>query len=123
MTTPAISIILPTFNRLKYLRLAVDSVFAQTFADWELLIADDGSDEETRAYLRGLENLPRVKVIWLSHSGNPSAVRNAALREARGDYIAFLDSDDMWMPAKLEPQIYVLTASHRRWLDPGYFRI
>ena len=49
MTAPAVSIILPTFNRLKYLRLAVDSVFAQTFADWELLIADDGSDEETKA--------------------------------------------------------------------------
>ena len=123
MTAPAVSIILPTFNRLKYLRLAIDSVFAQTLADWELLIADDGSDEETRAYLRGLENLPRVKVIWLSHSGNPSAVRNAALREARGDYIAFLDSDDMWMPAKLERQIDVLRASHRRWIYTGYVRI
>ncbi len=124
MTAPAISIILPTFNRLKYLRLAVDSVFAQTFADWELLIADDGSDEETRAYLKGLESLPRVKLIWLSHSGNPSAVRNAALREARGDYIAFLDSDDMWMPTKLERQIDVLRAcSHRRWIYTGYVRI
>jgi glycosyltransferase involved in cell wall biosynthesis len=124
MTAPAVSIILPTFNRLKYLRSAVDSVFAQTLADWELLIADDGSDEETKAYLKGLGSLPRVKLIWLSHSGNPSAVRNAALREARGDYIAFLDSDDMWMPAKLERQIDVLGASSRcGWIYTGYVRI
>jgi glycosyltransferase involved in cell wall biosynthesis len=124
MTAPAVSIILPTFNRLKYLRSAVDSVFAQTLANWELLIADDGSDEETKAYLKGLESLPRVKLIWLPHSGNPSAVRNAALREARGDYIAFLDSDDMWMPAKLERQIDVLrTGSHCGWIYTGYVRI
>src|ERR1700730_11400082 len=124
MTAPAVSIILPTFNRLKYLRSAVDSVFAQTLADWELLIADDGSDEETKAYLKGLGSLPRVKLIWLSHSGNPSAVRNAALREARGDYIAFLDFDDMWMPAKLERQIDVLrTGSHCGWIYTGYVRI
>src|ERR1700732_1465702 len=105
MTAPVVSIILPTFNRLKYLRPAIDSVFAQTLADWELLIADDGSDEETRAYLEHLGGLPRVKLIWLAHSGNPSAVRNAALREARGDYIAFLDSDDVWLPSKLERQV------------------
>jgi Glycosyl transferase family 2 len=124
MTAPAVSIILPTFNRLKYLRPAVDSVFAQTHADWELLIADDGSDEETRAYLKDLESLPRVKLIWLPHSGNPSAVRNAALREASGDYIAFLDSDDVWLPSKLERQIDALRASsHCRWIYTGYVRI
>jgi glycosyltransferase involved in cell wall biosynthesis len=124
MTAPAVSIILPTFNRLKYLRPAVDSVFAQTFADWELLIADDGSGEETRAYLEDLESVSRVKLIWLPHSGNPSAVRNAALREAKGDYIAFLDSDDVWMPSKLERQIGVLRASSScRWIYTGYVRI
>jgi glycosyltransferase involved in cell wall biosynthesis len=124
MTAPAVSIILPTFNRLKYLRPAVDSVFAQTLANWELLIADDGSDGETRAYLEHLESLPRVKLIWLPHSGNPSAVRNAALREARGDYIAFLDSDDVWLASKLERQIDALRASdHCRWIYTGYVRV
>jgi glycosyltransferase involved in cell wall biosynthesis len=124
MTAPVVSIILPTFNRLKYLRPAIDSVFAQTLEDWELLIADDGSDEETRAYLRGLDSLHRVKLIWLSHSGNPSAVRNAALREARGDYIAFLDSDDVWLPLKLERQVDALRASNNcRWIYTGYVRI
>jgi glycosyltransferase involved in cell wall biosynthesis len=108
---PVVSVILPTFNRIQYLRPAVDSVFAQTYDDWELIVADDGSDEETRAYLSGLAVSPRVNVIWLPHSGNPSAVRNAALREARGDYIAFLDSDDLWMPPKLELQLAALRAS------------
>src|SRR5262245_51777211 len=68
---PTVSIILPTFNRLKYLRRAVDSVFAQSFADWELIVADDGSDEATRAFLGAIALVPRVRVLWLSHKGTP----------------------------------------------------
>src|SRR6185437_668849 len=91
---PLVSVILPTFNRLGYLQAAVDSVFNQTMRDWELIVADDGSDSETRAYLQSFAEKPRVRVLWLSHSGNPGAVRNAALQCARGEYVAFLDSDD-----------------------------
>lgn len=105
MTNPTVSIVLPAFNRLQYLRPAVESVFAQTYQDWELIIADDGSDEETRAYLRTMEDRPRVKLVWLRHTGYPSRVRNAALREAKGEYVAFLDSDDLWMPEKLDVQV------------------
>ncbi len=121
---PTVSIILPTFNRLEFLRPAVESVFAQTLADWELLIADDGSGEQTRAYLSTLTSDRRVKVIWLPHTGNPSAVRNAALRDAKGEYIAFLDSDDVWRPAKLDRQIAALRSSTDcRWSYTGYDRI
>lgn len=113
---PAVTVILPTFNRLQYLRTAVDSVFAQTYDDWELIVADDGSEEETRAYLSSLAAQPRVRVLWLAHTANPGAARNAALREARGDYIAFLDSDDLWMPQKLELQLAALRACpSRQW--------
>jgi glycosyltransferase involved in cell wall biosynthesis len=113
---PTVTVILPTFNRLQYLRQSVDSVFAQKYSDWELLVADDGSQDETRAYLSGLAARPRVKVLWLPHTGNPGAARNAALREARGDYIAFLDSDDLWMPSKLELQLAALRACpSRQW--------
>ena len=101
---PAVSIIVPTFDRLEYLATAIESVFAQTYTRWELIIADDGSGAPTRTYLQSLRD-PRVKVIWLAHSGRPSVVRNAALREAHGEYIAFLDSDDIWLPAKLEIQL------------------
>jgi len=121
MTSPLVSVILPTFNRLKYLRPAVESVFAQTLVDWELIIADDGSDAETRSYLEGLVDPPRVRVIWLPHSGNYSAVRNAALRAARGEYVAFLDSDDVWLPQKLELQIGALRLGTAwRWNYTGH---
>jgi glycosyltransferase involved in cell wall biosynthesis len=114
--SPAVSIIVPTFNRLKYLRATLTSVFEQTFQDWELLIADDGSDADTQAYLQRLDDPPRVRVLWLAHSGRPSIVRNAALRAARGEYIAFIDSDDLWMPTKLETQLASLRChAARRW--------
>src|SRR5580658_566189 len=112
----AVSIILPTFNRLEYLRPAIESVFAQTFRDWELTIADDGSSTDTRRYLGTLDDPPRVKVLWLPHTGKPSVVSNAALREAQGEYVAFLDSDDVWLPRKLETQI----ASLHRHAERGW---
>jgi glycosyltransferase involved in cell wall biosynthesis len=113
---PLVSVIMPTFNRRQFLQPAIESLLNQSFAHWELIIADDGSDTDTRSYLRSLHAPPRVKVIWLSHSGKPSVVRNAALREARGEYVAFLDSDDLWLPRKLEMQITSL-ARHpqRKW--------
>jgi hypothetical protein len=121
---PVVSVVLPTFNRLSFLRAAVDSVFAQTFADWELIIADDGSDEATRAYLQSLEGRAAVRVIWMAHCGVPGAVRNAALQQARGEYVAFLDSDDQWQPVKLQRQIAGLRARpERRWSYTGYIRI
>jgi glycosyltransferase involved in cell wall biosynthesis len=113
---PTISIVLPTFNRLHLLAAAIDSVFAQTFTDWELVVADDGSDDATRDYLRRAAERPRISVQWLTHSGRPAVARNAALREARGEYIAFLDSDDLWLPEKLAHQIASLRRSVRcRW--------
>jgi glycosyltransferase involved in cell wall biosynthesis len=110
MGNPTVSIILPTYNRLSCLREAVASVFVQTYEDWEMIIADDGSSKETRAYLRAIAD-PRVTVLWLSHTGIPSVARNQAIRRARGRYLAFLDSDDQWRPAKLEVQLDALRAS------------
>jgi len=103
--SPAVSIVLPTFNRPEFLPPAIESIFAQTLTDWELIIADDGSEADTRAYLQALENPPRLRVLYLPHTGKPAAVRNAALREAHGEFVAFLDSDDIWLPMKLQTQI------------------
>jgi glycosyltransferase involved in cell wall biosynthesis len=122
--TPTVSIVLPTFNRLPFLRESVDSVFAQTMREWELIIADDGSEDDTLMYLAVLERLPRVKVLRLAHTGNPSAVRNAALRQACGRYVAFLDSDDLWMPEKLHRQLAAHAACpDRRWSYTALQRI
>ncbi len=124
MNSPAVSVILPTFNRLPYLRAAVESVLAQTFLDWELIIADDGSGPETTAYLATLALLPRVQLIRLEHCGNPGAVRNAAIRVAGSEYLAFLDSDDLWLPRKLEIQLKALKASEGcRWSYTALTRI
>jgi glycosyltransferase involved in cell wall biosynthesis len=113
---PLVSIVLATFNRLKYLRPSLESVFAQTFQDWELIIADDGSDSETVSYLASVAGLPRVKVLRLTHTGRPAVVRNAALRQVRGEYVAFMDSDDLWLPDKLEIQLASLSRRRAcRW--------
>ncbi len=105
---PLVSIILPTFGRLGYLRQTVASVHRQTVQDWQLVIADDGSEEETRGYLRTLAEDPRVTLVWLEHTGIPARVRNVALQAARGEYVAFLDSDDLWVPQKLSRQLETL---------------
>lgn len=113
--TPAFSIILPTFDRLRFLRWAVASVLAQTFTDWEMVVADDGSAEETRGYLRLIDD-PRVRVLWLPHTGSPARARNAAIAASTGRYLAFLDSDDTWAPSKLERQLEALRARPEcRW--------
>lgn len=121
MTGPEVSVVVPTFNRPQYLRAAIDSVFAQTFTDWELIVADDGSEGETAAYLAALASRPKVKVLRLAHTGNPGAVRNAACRAAQGEYIAFLDSDDVWLPEKLALQIASLRSHPERgWSDTAF---
>ena len=122
--TATVSVVLPTFNRLRFLRPTIESVYAQTFTDWELIIADDGSDLETRQYLQSLANDPRVTVVWLPHTGRPSMVRNAALLRAAGEYVAFLDSDDLWATRKLERQIETLRARvNCRWSYTAFLRV
>lgn len=116
---PKVSVILPTYNREALLRQAVTSVFEQTFIDWELIIADDGSTDGTRTYLDELRD-SRVRSVLLDHSGNPSRVRNAAIALARGEWIAFLDSDDLWLPTKLKLQLDRLAANPAsRWSCTG----
>jgi glycosyltransferase involved in cell wall biosynthesis len=111
-----VSVIVPVFNRLKYLKPAIDSVINQTMPTWELLVADDGSGPEMQAYLRSLGDHPQIKVIWMPHSGIPAAVRNAGVREAKGRFVAFMDSDDIWAKNKLEAQLAALKArSHCKW--------
>lgn len=120
-SVPAVSVILPTFNRPAYLREAIASVRKQSFDDWELVIADDGSGAEVREYLHTLHDPPRIRVLTLEHTGNPPAVRNRALREARGEYVAFLDSDDIWLPDKLQRQLAALRArTDRAWSYTGF---
>jgi glycosyltransferase involved in cell wall biosynthesis len=115
MTRPLVSVILPAYNRLTHLCAAIESVRAQTLTDWELIIGDDGSDGDTRTFLSQLADA-RIRVLSLSHSGNPSRTRNAAIHAANGEFLAFLDSDDLWLPHKLERQLALMSdRPARRW--------
>lgn len=102
--SPLVSIIIPTYNREAQLREAVQSVFAQTYPHWELLVIDDGSTDRTWEYLETLTD-PRVRPLLHDHCGNAALLRNVAARAARGSYLAFLDSDDAWLPEKLTLQV------------------
>ncbi len=97
--TPRVSIVMPTYNRADTLLRAVESVRAQTFQDWELVLVDDGSTDATRDVLAGVTD-PRVRVFSQENRGVGGA-RNRAFEEVRGDLIAFLDSDDAWTPHHL----------------------
>jgi len=98
---PSVSVILPTFNRCGYLRQAVDSVLSQTSPANEIIVVDDGSTDGTGALLKTYGN--HLKVIR-QHNRGVSAARNAGIRQARGEFIALLDSDDYWLPGKLAAQ-------------------
>jgi glycosyltransferase involved in cell wall biosynthesis len=100
MQAPLVSVIIPTWNREVFLLEAVRSVQAQTFADWELIVVDDGSTDGTRAEMEALAE-PRLRYIYQQNRGESSA-RNHGAREARGEFFAFLDSDDLWAPRALE---------------------
>jgi len=102
---PRISIVIPTFNQAGLLRRAVESVWAQTFKDTETLIVDDGSEDDTSAVARQLSTCRYIKI---AHSGLPAVARNVGVKQATGDYIAFLDADDEWLPNKLEIQAKIL---------------
>lgn len=112
---PLVSCIVIFFNvGEKFFIEAIESIFAQTYSHWELLLADDGSsDKSTEIALQYAQQYPE-KVRYLEHEGHQnrgmSATRNLGIRHAKGEYIAFLDADDIWLPQKLEKQVAILEA-------------
>ncbi len=104
---PIISVIIPTFNRVKVLDRAIRSVLNQTFEDFEILVMDDGSTDNSREMVEGFADA-RIKYEWAENFGGPAVPRNRGLNLARGEYIAFLDSDDWWHPQKLEVSLKYL---------------
>ena len=107
-STPLVSVVIPTYNRAPFLAEAIESVLGQSFTEYEILVADDGSTDDTADRLARYG--ARTRHIRLDHSGRPSVARNRALAVARGELIAFLDDDDVWQPEKLERQVHLLVA-------------
>ena len=114
--SPEFSVIIPTYNRLNFLEQAANSVWNQTYCDYEVIIVDDGSDDGTLEYLAKLGN--RVKALHQPNKG-AGAARNLGVRNAVGNYIAFLDSDDVWFPWTLETFIEAIRTHYRPSLISG----
>lgn len=110
MSTPRVSVILPVFNRAAIVRRCLDSVRAQTFSDWELLAVDDASSDHSVDVIAALGD-PRIRILRHETNRGAAAARNTAMREARGEFVAWIDSDDEWLPEKLARQVALLDAS------------
>lgn len=112
---PTVSVVIPTFNRADILPRAIDSVLAQTESDFELLVVDDGSTDDTQAVLDAYDD-PRLRVEAHGTNRGGNVARNTGIEHARGTYVAFLDSDDEWLPTKLELQLAALDDRSDAWV-------
>ena len=101
-----VSVIIPNYNYAQYVGDAIESVMAQTYKDFELIVVDNGSTDNSRLVLEGYEKkyAPQLKVVFQENRGQAGS-RNRGIKESKGDLIAFLDADDVWMPNKLEEQV------------------
>lgn len=118
---PDVSVIMPTFNAQAYVGEAIASVLAQTLGAWELLVIDDGSTDSTVSVvdeLRGKD--ARIKLLRTKSNSGPAEARNVGIAAARGQYIAFLDSDDVWFPQKLAHQLSVMSESGAAFCCAAY---
>ena len=98
---PLISVMMPTYNNAKYIKQAIESIYAQNYDNMEIIVVDDGSTDNTKEILKQYKN---IKYFYMEHKGI-SFARNVALKNSKGEYIAFLDSDDYWLPDKLNIQM------------------
>lgn len=104
MDRPVVSVIVPTYNRAHLLPRSLQSVLRQTFAHFELIVVDDGSSDDTRDVVQRMDD-PRIRYIRLPENRGVAAARNQGIRAYKGDFIAFLDSDDEWLPDKMRSQV------------------
>ncbi len=118
-----VSIIMPSYNTAKFISETIESVLAQTYTNWELIIVDDCSTDNTDEVVKSFLSDNRIKYIKNEKNSGAAISRNRALRESKGKWIAFLDSDDLWMPEKLERQIAFMEASGYHFSYTNYIEI
>lgn len=119
-----VSIITPAYKAAGYIPQTIRSVLDQTYPNWEMIIVDDCSPDNTAEVIRlASAEDPRIHLVQLEKNGGPASARNAGLEQARGRWIAFLDSDDLWMPTKLESSLAFAAKDNIGFLHTGYRRI
>lgn len=119
-----VSVVMPTYNCGEYIAESIRSVVSQTVTDWEIQIVDDCSTDHTTEVLKPyLEQYPNIHYYRFSRKGGPAAARTEAIRRAAGKYIAFLDSDDLWTPEKLEKQIAFMKRSGAKFSCTAYRQV
>lgn len=118
-----VSIISPSYNTGEFISETIESVLSQTYCDWELLIVDDCSTDNTDEIVRRFLRDERIKYFKNEKNSGAAASRNWALREAKGKWIAFLDSDDLWKPEKLEKQVAFMEKNDYHFSYTNYSEI
>jgi Glycosyltransferases involved in cell wall biogenesis len=101
---PKVSIVMPTYNRARYIHEAIESIRRQTYPNWELIIVDDGSEDDTEHVVSRFDD-ERINFLKAGRIGINGKIKNIGLKEATGDLFAFIDSDDLWADTKLEKQV------------------
>ena len=122
MTAPHVSVVIPTHNRSTLLALTLRSVLWQEDVNLEVIVVDDGSPAGAVQAVSGLED-PRVRLLRTESAQGVSSARNRGIGESRGDWIAFIDDDDLWGPRKLAAQLRAAAASHDTWAYAGVIKI
>lgn len=122
MRAPLVSVILPVFDRAATITRCVDSVRAQTVSDWELVAVDDASFDDTATIIAGYHD-PRIRILRHEQNRGAAAARNTAMRDARGEFLAWIDSDDEWLPEKLAQQIALLQRTGADACACDYFMV
>ena len=114
---------MPSYNTAQYIRQSIQSVLAQTYLNWELIIVDDCSSDNTENVVSVFLNDNRIKFLKNERNSGAAVSRNRALKEAKGKWIAFLDSDDLWEPEKLEKQIAFMEKNDYHFSYTNYIEI
>src|SRR5687767_9877323 len=104
---PKVSIILPTYNRAEFIGETIDCILHQTYGNWELIIVDDGSDDGTEQVINKFQD-KRIRFFKAGRIGIGGRIKNTGIHQSSGEFLAFIDSDDLWAHTKLEKQVNAL---------------
>jgi len=122
METPIISIITPNYNSEKFISQSIDSVIYQTYTNWEMIIVDDASTDSSVKIIKKFQaKEDRIKLIKINKNSGPAVARNKGIEIAKGNFIAFLDSDDFWLAFKLEEQVTFMLENDISFSFSSYF--